>query len=57
MYQGYISLNRLLKIDTKHSLVDFVFFEDKMRGAIAVMCDDHVYLLSQRLDTWTILHK
>ena len=56
-YSGFLDLNKLLDVDTKKAPTDFCFLDDKIKGAIALMSRDDVYLLGQRQNDWALLHK
>ena len=55
-YSGFLDLNKMLGLDTKKAPTDFCFLNDKIKGAIALMCLDDVYLLGQRQNDWVLLH-
>ena len=56
-YSGFLDLNKLLEIDTKKAPTDFCFLDDKLKGAIALMSRDDVYLLGQKQSDWALLRK
>ena len=56
-YSGFLDLNKMLGVDTKKAPTDFFFLDDKIKGAIALMSHDDVYLLGQRQNDWSLLHK
>ena len=47
-YVGFLDLNRMLGMDTTRQATDFVFIEDKIKGAIALTCKDRMYVLYQK---------
>lgn len=47
-YMGFLDLNRMLGIDSSREASDFVFMEDKIKGAIALICKDRMYVLYQK---------
>ena len=56
-YSGFLDLNKMLGVDTKKAPTDFFFLDDKIKGAIALMSRDDVYLLGQKQNDWSLLHK
>ena len=54
-YVGFLDLNRMLGVETERQVADFVFLEDKIKGAIALTCLDRTYVLYQKQSTWEVL--
>lgn len=54
-YVGFLDLDRMLGIETSRQATDFVFLEDKIKGAIALICRDRIYVLYQKQSTWEVL--
>ena len=54
-YVGFLDLNRMLGIETSRQAIDFIFLEDKIKGAIALTCLDRIYVLYQKESTWEVL--
>ena len=44
-YVGFLDLNRMLGFDTSRMAVDFVFLEGKIKNAIALTCNDRMFVL------------
>lgn len=54
-YIGFLDLNKMLGITSFGKPIDFVFLEDKTKGAIAVNCNDKMYILYQKEQSWEVL--
>lgn len=44
-YYGYLDLNKLTGVEVFREPVDFVFLEEKTKGAIAYSCKDRIFIL------------